>query len=710
LTLTLKKMTSRLLSIIIIVFLSNLTVLFGKGITPEMAGLVAKNCIFEKIANQQNISYDQLQIKQIKIVKVESEPVYYIVNLNLNSFVIISANDVVYPVLAYSSEGIFTENNQPENFSSWMDGIGKQILFAKESNQQADSKTADAWQHFLSKNTGSLKLNNSERSISPLLFSTWDQGYPYNIQCPEDANGSGGHVWAGCVATAMAQVMYYWRFPLQGSGSHGYYSSYGYLTADFGNTFYHWDLMSNTAGSQNDEIAQLLSHLGISVDMMYSGSGSGAYSWDAAEALRTYFNYNTDLTLLNKDDYSDTEWANILMANLDSGHPLYYHGFGSGGHAFNVDGYQGSDYFHFNWGWSGSYNGYYYLNNLNPGGSNFSEGQGAIVNIEPAGNYPYYCSGTTTLTMVDGVFEDGSGPTGDYIGNAGCNWLIAPQDSIENLTLHFLKFNTEQGHDFVTIYDGSDSTARVLGEFSGSDIPPAVTASGNRMYLTFRSDGNTSAPGWLASYKADIADFCQSNSVATAPSGNVSDGSGSYDYHNNTTCKFKITPENATSITLNFQAFNTANENDFLSIYDLNTQKLIRKISGSQNPGTIDCNTGKVIMLFTTDAAGTSAGWQMNYTSDGYVDIMNQDSPESDGINIYPNPSSGFLNIDLSSGIKGKYRLEIISADGTIVYSNPIDADKTPIIKLDISGFQGGLYMLRTVNDQNTLFKKFVIR
>jgi len=703
-------MTRRILTVAIIIILSSLTSLFGKGITPEMAGLVAKNCIFEQAAYQLNIGYNQLEILQIKPVRIESVTVYYIVNLNLNTSAIISGDDAVYPVLAYSSEGNFIEGSQPENLSSWMDGIGKQIFLAIEDNQQADIKTVSSWQHLLSTNPNMLKQSKMDRSISPLLFSTWDQGYPYNLQCPEDGNGPGGHVWAGCVATAMAQIMYYWRYPLQGNGSHGYYSDYGYLEADFGNSFYNWDLMSNQPATPNDEIAQLLSHLGISVDMMYSSSGSGAYSWDAAEALKTYFSYNNDLTLLNKDDYSETDWANILMTNLDSGHPLYYNGFGSGGHAFNVDGYQGTDYFHFNWGWSGSYNGYYYLNNLNPGGSNFSEGQGAIVNIEPSGNYPYYCSGTTTMTMIDGVFEDGSGPTGDYINNAGCNWLIAPQDSIVNLTLHFLRFNTEPGHDFFTIYDGSDSTAPVLGQFSGSDIPPAITASGNRMYITFRSDANTSAPGWLVSYSADIADFCQSNASFTTPSGTLTDGSGPYDYHNNTTCRYKITPENATSISLNFQYFNTADENDFLSIYDLNSQKLIRKISGSQNPGIITCNTSKVIMLFTTNTEGTAPGWQLDYTSDGYVDIKNQDNSESNDINIYPNPTNSVLNIDLSSRINGKCKLEIISPNGTIAYSNQIDTDNTPIIKLNISGFAAGLYLLHLVNNENTLFHKFMIR
>jgi hypothetical protein len=705
-------MNKRIFPIVFFLFLilANFTLLFGKGITPEMAGLVAKNCIFEKAASQLDIGYDQLVIKRVEPVILDNETVYYIVNFNVNAFAIISADDVVYPVLAYSSEGNFNDGLQPENFSSWMEGIGRQIKMAKSINQQADNNTSSTWQHLLVTNPSSLVTRAKDRSANPLLFSTWDQGYPYNLECPEDGLGPGGHVWAGCVATAMAQILYYWRYPEHGSGSHSYYSNYGYLNADFGNTVYNWDQMSNQPSSPNDEIAKLLSHLGISVEMMYSPSGSGAYSWDAAEALKSYFNYSTDLTLLNKDDYSEAEWANILMTNIDSGHPMYYHGFGSGGHAFNVDGYQGNDYFHFNWGWSGSYNGYYYLSNLNPGGSNFSEGQGAIVNIEPTSvNYPYYCSGTTTFTMNDGVFEDGSGPTGDYLNNAGCNWLIAPQDSIENLTLQFLRFSTEADHDYITIYDGSDSTAPVLGHYSGNDIPPSVTASGSKMFITFRSDGASSAAGWLVSYKAEIADFCQSNAYFTNPYGTIYDGSGQYDYHNNTVCRFKIIPENATSITLNFTDFITADENDVLSIYDLNTQALIRRVTGSLSPGTINCNTGRVIMLFATDGSGTADGWKLNYSSDGFVDIKNPGNSGYGEINLYPNPAQSFIDISLPSEIVGKCRIEILEPSGSIIYSNEINSKQASKFKLDLSGFSDGLYILRLTDAERILFRKFII-
>ena len=383
---------------------------------------------------------DNFVLSQTDIYTLDKAELIFIFHLQPQGFILVSADDASYPVLAYSFESDYPADNQPENFSSWIKGYADQINFAITSHSKADAKTASAWEQYLSANSDNLLVTNSA-SVAPLLVSTWDQGAPYNYLCPADAGGSGGHVWAGCVATAMSQVLNYWRYPMQGSGSHGYNSAYGYLFADFGNTSYKWNEMTNSASGRNFQMAQLQSHLGISVDMMYSPTGSGAYSQDAANALISNFGMNPGLQLQNAPDPIDDAWKALLRSQLDLGHPLYYNGFGSGGHAFNVDGYNGNDYFHFNWGWSGSYNGYFYLDNLNPGGNNFTYGQGAIIDIYPASNYPYYCSSTDTLKAVNGTIEDGSGPVAPYLGNSNCGWLIAPDDSITSIKLNFYRFD-----------------------------------------------------------------------------------------------------------------------------------------------------------------------------------------------------------------------------------------------------------------------------
>ena len=135
-------------------------------------------------------------------------------------------------------------------------------------------------------------------------------GQSIQFLCPEDAGGPGGHVWSGCVATAMSQVMYYYRWPETGEGEHCYYpSGYPQQCADFANTTYGWTEMLNSATFKDTAMAMIQWHAGIAVDMMYGAGGSGAYSDDAAAALRNNFKYNSNTTLVYKSDYSESQWA-----------------------------------------------------------------------------------------------------------------------------------------------------------------------------------------------------------------------------------------------------------------------------------------------------------------------------------------------------------------------------------------------------------------
>ncbi len=226
-----------------------------------------------------------------------------------------------------------------------------------------------------------IRFSRDFDNVDPLLSTLWNQGTYYNQLCPTDPNGPGGHVWAGCVATAMGQVMKYHDHPDQGTGSHSYYAAgYGTQSANFGVTTYEWSSMPNQINSNNLPIATLLYHLGVSVDMQYSPNGSGAYSSDARDALVDYFSYSPNAQLLPKNSFPIETFIYKLQNELNLNRPVYYSGSGSGGgHAFVCDGYQGDDYFHFNWGWSGYGDGYFYLNNLNPGGVTIQPGTGSHI-------------------------------------------------------------------------------------------------------------------------------------------------------------------------------------------------------------------------------------------------------------------------------------------------------------------------------------------
>ncbi len=173
------------------------------------------------------------------------------------------------------------------------------------------------------------------KSVNPLLNTNWDQDTYYNALCPSDAGGPGGHVYAGCVATAVGQVMKFHNHPEQGTGSHSYYCyPYGTLEVNFGNTTYQWSQMPNQIYTYNTPIATLLYHVGVAVNMQYGPDGSGAYVSDAKDALVEYFGYANTAQYLWKDNYNSTTWEQMLRDELEADRPLVYRGQGEFGHAF----------------------------------------------------------------------------------------------------------------------------------------------------------------------------------------------------------------------------------------------------------------------------------------------------------------------------------------------------------------------------------------
>ncbi|MBK6345173.1 MAG: C10 family peptidase [Bacteroidales bacterium] len=634
----------------------------------------------------------------------------YAVNFSSGGYVLVAGTEASVPVLGYAFEGSYTGESLPPSFVAWMEGYKQQVNDLVSRNVLPTAEISEKWTYLMNYHP---ELQNNLRvttQVSPLLSTTWDQGARYNELCPEDNGGPGGHVWSGCVATAMSQVINYWRFPLQGTGSHGYYSDYGYLFVNFGESTYDYNQMNpNIGGENNFEMAEIQYHCGVAVDMMYSPNGSGAYSWDAVQVLEENFGYSSQISLELKEDYSDSQWADLLMENLDNGWPMYYHGFGSGGHAFNVDGYQGTDYFHFNWGWSGSYNGYYYLNNLNPGGNNFSEGQGAIVNFIPGNNYPYYCNGVTTLTRHNGTLEDGSGPVDPYVAGLNCGWLIAPEDSISNLTLIFDKFDVSQGVDVLNVYDGPDAGYPLLGSFTGSAMPPSLAATGDRMYIEFLTSGDQGS-GWKAHFNSTIVSYCSGLTTITEPEGTITDGSSGRPYHNNSVCKYKIAPEGATSITISFNHFDTEPANDLVKVYDYVTQTLIGSYSGSELPEEIVVPSSKAYVLFVTNNDVQGDGWEFDYTST--VTGIEENNTISGNLKLrsFPNPAKDWLRIELSSREATQVEMNLVTTDGRVVLVPEIQSvagNRT--VMLDISRIPDGIYFLKYTSGEGSGIRKVLI-
>ena len=218
----------------------------------------------------------------------ESPALYVFEQPKQGGFVIASADERAYPILGYNENGTFREDSLPCCLKFILEEYGKQIAEARKQNLPRHTEKTE---------------NESWKNIEPLLTSAWDQRTPFNNLCPIDKY-TGKRCVTGCVATAMAQIMYYWKWPERGVGSHSYQTDNveGTLTANFGETTYRWDLMKDRYDYQNgyddpeNAVATLMYHCGVALNMGYSSSGSGAGY--IVKALKNYFNYSNAIYVI----------------------------------------------------------------------------------------------------------------------------------------------------------------------------------------------------------------------------------------------------------------------------------------------------------------------------------------------------------------------------------------------------------------------------
>lgn len=330
------------------------------------------------------------------------EACYYIFNVGETGFVIMAADDNYRPIIGYSDEGIFDVNDMAPALVDYLENI-RQCVAAAATTNGATFDVANDWA--MLENNGRLVSRHGGRDDDYLVETKWNQNYPYNYFCPEGEGGPGGHCYAGCVATAAAQLMRYWCHPLQGQGSHTYYPEdhpeYGPLTANFGETIYDWDNMplqisASSPQVEIDAVATLIYHAGVCVDMNYRPSSSGAVTGRLCETMPQYFFYTNAMENLYREDYSHDAYMRLVMDAIDMNWPMVHRG---GGHAYVLDGYNDNDMVHFNWGWSGSSDGWF---NIDEHG--YTEGESVIYNYVPAAIYATTSAAPTDLNVT--IVED----------------------------------------------------------------------------------------------------------------------------------------------------------------------------------------------------------------------------------------------------------------------------------------------------------------
>ena len=346
------------------------------------------------------------QLKLAYTATHADQPAFYVFNNgNNDGYVVVSADDNAREILGYSETGSFNEADMPENMRVWFQHYAEEIAWAAQL-PTAKRSNSKAVKHLTAK--------RSISPVSPLLGNIkWNQDSPYNDLCPIDQTDN-TRTYTGCVATAAAQIMRFWKHPVTGNGEHtnnwdnsGYYSNNigkgkGSEYANFGATTYDWDNMlekytKSATQAQKTAVATLMYHVGISCDMTYGGDkvgGSGATTGNMAYALYTYFKYDKSLQYIIMDVIGYNKFEELFLKELAAGRPILMGGAtkNNEGHEFVCDGVSSDGLFHINWGWGGQSDDYFALSALDPneqgiGGANskqgFSVGVEAVIGIQP---------------------------------------------------------------------------------------------------------------------------------------------------------------------------------------------------------------------------------------------------------------------------------------------------------------------------------------
>ncbi len=340
----------------------------------------------EQFVSQQNKQDKQtLTLSEEIKSKQSGQTNLFVFSMQPQGFIIVSA---LNEVLAYSFESSIPAMDElPDHIAYWLNLYNEQTDYLLQHPDQITKPT------------------KQQRSVGPLVTSIWGQGCYHNQACPEDELGPCRHVSAGCVAIAIAQIMYYNKQPIKGIGSMTYSCPpYGTLSADFNSTTYQWDDMVDTVNQYNAAVAKLISHCGISVKMVYGPQSSSSSNVAAHNALRQFFLYPCS-TISYRNSFSDEAWLALIRQDIDNRHPVYYEGKSYlGTHAFVCDGYDTNGLFHFNFGWDGVADGYYTLDS--PYG--FSIHQSCIHNIIPADDFPIQSDSHGIIYVTPDENGDGS--------------------------------------------------------------------------------------------------------------------------------------------------------------------------------------------------------------------------------------------------------------------------------------------------------------
>jgi hypothetical protein len=625
--------------------------------------------------------------------------------------VLISGSRTVVPILAYFTVNEEITDEIAPAAQMWINYYAQQIKYLHNERLPISPNVLKSWNLCLSTHKGNEDIISE---ITPLLTSQWGQGSKYNYYCPYDMQSSNNQrAVTGCVATALAQLMYYFRFPQTGEGNYSYvHENYGTLSADFSQTTYDYSAMSDRPKFTNAAISQLMYHCGVAVDMVYGATSSGMYNHKAAYILKTYFKYSPQTQYIFRDT-THLNWDSLIINHLERKIPLYYAGWSvpdTNGHGFICDGYQlredSNYYYHFNFGWDGSYDGYFLTTALSPAGNNFNLAQELVINAYPDTSrflYPDYqpITGETVLRDLEGSFEDGSGKAFDCQANMNYTWVIMPdKDTITKI--NFLVDYQLSPDDTLYVTDIEGNT---LYTFTGDSNISIFDVAKTAAIFHLKTFSGQVSGGFKASYAAVYPTYCVSSPIKQyIPAQSViSDGSGSKNYNNLTLCDWLIRPVGCQTITLKFNYFQTEQGKDFLNIYDYTTTPytLLHSLSGQLTDSVYHLDCKMALLEFVTNESVTGSGWELAYSINQLS--INELTDNHSTQYIYPNPTDKQITVVLPDNISIA-TFVLYDIHGKTVILQQVDNQQV----VDISTLPSGVYIYKMVSEKQIFTGKMV--
>lgn len=338
--------------------------IFAKQIPQEQTLAVAKEMLRFNNDGLRNDSDFDLRLVYTAVdnssdLRASGEVLYYVYNVGKEGFVVVSANDIFFPIVAYSLTGTYDPEELNSGFALWMKDVEYGMSEAIKKNQQPTARAVEAWDAFLSGNSVDLR---STQAVS-LLETKWTQDNPFNLLCPKYSSNT---TRAGCVAVAMAQIMNYWKYPKQGVGVIPSYTTITHSLKipeiDLSSHTYDWSLIlpeytEEASEESKMEVATLMYHCAVALNTDFRLHESSAYAKEVGAILKNYFGYDKSLSYKKRNYYSNDDWTKILKKELDAGRPILYTGRlypedfpRDDGHTFLCAGYDALGLFLFNWG------------------------------------------------------------------------------------------------------------------------------------------------------------------------------------------------------------------------------------------------------------------------------------------------------------------------------------------------------------------------